>query len=230
MSQARLHVALASVLLVACDDGVIHAFEPKLSGLGGANEPAATAGAGGLGGTTAIDSMAGAGAAAPSSPLLIDDFEDGDTRAKEPLGWWYPINDETSAQGFGVEPAGGGAASVYALRTHGSGFQEWGAAVGVDLIGTATPLNALGYEGLCFKGRVESGTSTSIQVHLLRGADHYQQQLSLSPNWTRYCLPLAEFIGPSDAALTAEDFGALQFFLPPQSRFELWLDDVELTP
>lgn len=199
-----------------------------------------------MGGTTIIDSMAGAAGADPSSSLLIDDFEDGDSLAKQPLGVWYPTNDGTAPQGqqqgLGIEPAGSDATSVYALRTHGSGYHLWGAAVGVDLIqrsftgsaaGTAMPLNALGYANLCFRARVEAGATDSIQVHLLRGtdreSDHYTKQLSVSERWDRYCLPLVEFIGPNDVALTPDSLTALQFFFPPQLLFEFWLDDVELT-
>jgi hypothetical protein len=133
-------------------------------------------------------------------------------------------------QGFGIEPAGTGATSVYALRTHGSGFQQWGAAVGLDLKDGLTPLNALDYETLCFSARIESGSSSSIQVHLLRGEQHYSVQLSLTESWTRYCFPLVDFLGPNASALAPDELTALQFFLLPQSQFVLWLDDLDLVP
>jgi len=261
----RRSLVLIGCLLLACDDGVLRAFEPRTTWHGGTTDPtpiaqAGTAGVGGTsggttnattagtanaatggttnattGGTTSataggIDSMGGAGATEASSPLLIDDFEDGDTHAEPPLGWWYPINDKTAAQGLGIEPAGADATSVYALRTHGSGFQQWGAAVGLDLKNGLTPLNALNYETLCFTARVESGANTSIQVHLLRGEQHYSTQLALSESWNHYCLAVADFLGPNGAVLVPDELTALQFFFPPQSRFALWLDDLELVP
>jgi hypothetical protein len=232
MSRARWYVALAGCLLGACDDGVLRAFEPRGPALaGGGSEAGSSAEAGGGGGgTTPILPVAGAGNAPPSSPLLIDDFEDGDLRAKEPIGWWYPVNDRTATQGFGIEPTSGGTASVYALRTHGSGFQAWGAAVGVNLVGDTVPLNALGYEQLCFAARVEADTGNLIEVHLLRDEVHYRQMVSLSETWTRYCSRLVDFISVDGAALVPSELTALQFFFPPGPPFVLWLDDVSVVP
>jgi len=234
MSRARSFVAFAACLLCACDDGVLRAFEPHaagLAGIGGLGGTASSAaGGGGRGGMPALNSAGGAGLAPPTSPLLIDDFEDGDMRAKSPFGWWYPVNDSTGTQGTGIEPVVGGA-SVYSLRTHGSGFTEWGAAVGVDLVGESRPLNALGYARLCFVARVEAGSSSSIQVHLLRDPGvHYQREVSLSEAWSRYCLPLTDFIGEDQDVLMLDELIALQFFFAPKDSFELWLDDVELEP
>ena len=234
MSRARSFVAFAACLLGACDDGVLRAFEPHaagLAGIGGLGGTASSAeGGGGRGGMPALNSAGGAGRAPPTAPLLIDDFEDGDMRAKSPLGWWYPVNDSTGTQGTGIEPVVGGA-SVYSLRTHGSGFTEWGAAVGVDLAGESTPLNALGYARLCFVARVETGSSSSIQVHFLRDPGvHYQREVSLSEAWSRYCLPLTDFIGVDQDVLMPDELIALQFFFSPKDSFELWLDDVGLEP
>jgi hypothetical protein len=238
VSRARSFVAFAACLLGACDDGVLRAFEPHpaapgglagFGGLGGSSSSAA--GDGGRGGMAAVNPAAGAGLAPPTSPLLIDDFEDGDMRAQQPLGWWYPVNDSTSSQGIGIEPVGGSSASVYALRTHGSGFTSWGAAVGVDLVGDALSFNALGYERLCFVARVEAGTSSSIQVHFLRDPGvHYLREMSLTEVWTRYCVPLVDFIGTDQDVLVPDDLIALQFFFAPQAPFELWLDDIALEP
>ena len=235
MKRARCWVVvLAGCLLGACDDGVLRAFEPRdTAGLGGGGEapdPNAEAG-GGRGGTTSVLPLAGTGNALPTSPLLIDDFEDGDSRAKEPLGWWYPINDKTSAQGFGIEPVSGGTASVYALRTHGSGFRGWGAAVGVSLLAESTPLNPMGYGDVCFLARVEADIGAPIQVHLLSAEEeHYIQEVTLSEAWTRHCLPLVDFIGPSGAPLVPNALIALQLFFPTGSQFAVWLDDVSLVP
>ena len=233
MSRAPWRVALIACLFVGCDDGTLRAFEAFVPAHGGAAGTGSNAEAGGgSGGATPGEPVAGAGGSGVSSPLLIDDFEDGDARAKEPLGWWYPINDETGTQGFGIEPVSRGTASVYALQTHGSGFRDWGAAVGVNLVGDATVLSAVGYESLCFSARIDAGTSTSIQAHLLRqGAEsHFSQEVSLSESWSRYCLPLADFVQPDGTPLVPSDIIALQFFFPPQSPFALWLDDVELQP
>jgi hypothetical protein len=228
MSRALWLAIFAGYLLTACDDGSLRAFEPKTSALGGSTGGGVEAeGGGGRGGAASGGS---AGAERPTAPLLIDDFEDGDTRAKIPLGWWYPVNDGTSAQGFGIEPASRGTASLYALRTHGTGFREWGSAVGVDLVGEATPLDLLSYRELCFFARIDAGSSTFMQVHLLRGGEHYTRDVSLSETWTRYCLPLADFMTQAQTALIPNEIGALQFFFAPTEPFLVWLDDVEVVP
>ncbi len=205
MSLSRWWLALAGPLLAACDDGLLHAFEPSAS------------------------ATSGAGPNAPTSPLVIDDFEDGDPRANEPLGWWYPINDGGGTQGFGIEPVSGRGGSVYALRTHSSGFEDW-AAVGVNLVGDAAPLDASSYAELCLVARVEPGSSSAIEVHLLRGGRHYLEQLSLTEAWARRCVSLRGFIGPQEAALEPTDLIALQFFFTPGAPFAFWLDDVQLVP
>jgi hypothetical protein len=175
--------------------------------------------------------VAGTGNVLPTSPLLIDDFEDGDSRAKEPLGWWYPINDKTSTQGFGIEPVSGGTPSVYALRTHGSGFRLWGAAVGVSLVAESQPLNPMGYEEVCFLARVEADIGAPVDVHLLSVEEvHYIQGVTLSEAWTPHCLPLVDFIGPNGAPREPSALIALQLFFPTGSQFALWLDDVSLVP
>jgi hypothetical protein len=216
--------ALAGCLLSACDDGTLRAFEPQALGISGGSS------VGGSRATPSAGSAAGGAPVKPTSPLLIDDFEDGDTIAQKPLGWWYPVNDGTGTQGFGIEPVSRGTASVYALRTHGSGFDDWGAAVGVDLTGESPSLNALGYRQVCFVARVEAGSSSLLQVHFLQGGLHYIQELSFSEAWTRYCRPISEFVTPAQKALAPSELLALQVFFPPGSPFEFWLDDVELVP
>jgi hypothetical protein len=204
MSLARWALAVFGYLLTACDDGVLRAFEPAGAGEGG--RPAFV-----------------------TTPLFIDDFEDGDPRAKLPLGWWYPVNDETSAQGIAIEPIVGGT-SVYALRTHGRDFLDWGAALGVNLVGDAAPVKARLEEKLCFAARVEPSAATSTQVHFLDNSDrHYIREQSLTETWARYCLPLSEFVG-EDSAFVPDEIIALQFFFAPRTQFAFWLDDVEIAP
>lgn len=228
MNRALGFGTLACCLLTACDDGSLRAFEPTPLVLGGGAGRSSAGEAGGGRGGTASGAAAGTGAEEPPSPLLIDDFEDGDIRAKEPLGWWYPVNDETGTQGFGIEPVSRGGASVYALRTHGSGFTDWGSALGLDLVGEASPLDLRSYDELCFWGRVETGSSTLIQVHLLRAGQHYTRDVSLSDSWSRYCLPLTDFLSSTREVLTPNELIALQFFFAPTDPFLFWVDDVEI--
>ena len=146
-----------------------------------------------------------------------------------PLGWWYPVNDGKGTQGFGIEPVSRGSTSVYALRTHGSGFQDWGSAVGVDLQGNAAPLDLRSGRELCFVARVDAGSSTLLQVHLLR-PEHYTRDVTLSEAWTRYCLTLTDFRSLNQDPLVPAQLIALQYFFPPNEPFAFWLDDVEVVP
>ena len=199
MSRRAGALLLSAGLLSACNDGVIHAFEPQ---------------------------AAGAGPIDTTLPGVVDDFEDGDTRANAPLGWWYPINDGTSTQGFGIEPLSGDTGSVYALRTHGSGFRDWGAAVGVNLIGDSIPLSAAAYTELCFVARVDAGSTPLVAVHLIRDDNHYTQEISLSDAWSNHCLRLTGFIRADDGPLVPSELVALQFFFAPETAFAFWLDEV----
>jgi hypothetical protein len=182
-------------------------------------------GGGGGGGGMANNEQAGAAGDGAISPLLVDDFEDGDLGANKPFGAWYPINDGKGTQGFGIEPdSSRGSASVYALRTHGSGFSDWGSAVGLYMAG----VDLLSYDNLCFQARVEAGSSTTISVQLLSGDEHYAREVSLSQTWTQYCLPLVDFISTTtNEALVPSGIDTLLFFFRPVDPFLFWLDDVE---
>lgn len=201
----RAWALTAAACLLGCGDEVLRAFEPTAAGSGGSQTFLPT-------------------------PLFIDDFEDGDTRAEAPLGWWYPVNDRTSAQGFAIEPRGSGDGNVYALRSYGTGFTEWGAAVGVNLVSDAGPVRLRAEDQLCFAGRVEPGAATSVAVHFLDGADrHYIREQPLTETWARYCSPLVDFARTDEPFLPSEVI-ALQFFFPARASFVLWLDDVEIPP
>ena len=246
MNRALCFGALAACLLAACDDGSLQAFKPRplgvvggsagrgAEGVGGGSagrgaEGGDSGGGGGGGGGMANNEQAGAAGDGAISPLLLDDFEDGDTLANKPLGFWYPLNDGNGGtQGFGIEPDSSGSTSIYALRTHGSGFRDWGSAVGLDLVGDARSLDLLSYDKLCFHARVEAGSSTLISVQLVSGQEHYAREVLLSQTWTQYCLPLVDFISTTtDEALVPSGINTLLFFFRPVDPFLFWLDDVE---
>jgi hypothetical protein len=247
MTRAPWRLALSSCLLLACDDGVLRAFEPSApvggggaagSGAeagGGAGAEAAVSGSGaqvggGGAGGTEPNPVAGGGQN-PTLPLLIDDFEDVDSRAEEPLGWWYVFNDKTSmTQGWAIQPLNRGTDNAYVLWTWGEEFQGWGAGVGVDVTANGVPLDLRGYEQLCFQARVEAPGSTPIEVHLLRETPHYIAQVSLSDTWSRYCVRFVELLGPGGEPLVPEGLTALQFFFLPNVPFQFWLDDIEVVP
>src|SRR5688572_484629 len=88
---------------------------------------------------------------------LIDDLEDGDGAIHEVggrIGSWYTFNDETMTGTQTPVPdtdflaaEGGAGGSLYAARTTGSGFTEWGAGMGLDVNNPGDPQGGPGTEG-----------------------------------------------------------------------------------
>src|SRR5690606_5453287 len=152
-------------LLLACGEGKLTAFTSEAA-LGGA-----PAGAGPDGG---IDTE---GSSVPQvfTTLLIDDFEDGDTRVTpESESWWYIFNDSTGQQEFLIDDVSEQRPnSVYAAHTFGEAFTAWGAGLGVDLAGIqdarnpSVPFDASQFAGISFWARVAENSVKKTRVDLL---------------------------------------------------------------
>jgi hypothetical protein len=129
-------VALSLALWGACSRVDVTVFEDPadvrangggapLGGLGGASGPIPGDGLGGFGGEVDV---------------LVDDFEDGDTKAIDPAQWWYGVNDGTGTQTISViasaeleaPPLANGS---FVLQVTSAGFSGWGAAFGLDVAG-----------------------------------------------------------------------------------------------
>ncbi|WP_437961232.1 hypothetical protein WME76_17420 [Sorangium sp. So ce119] len=148
-------------------------------GAGGAGAGAGGAGGGGAGGGCVVEMPAGE---PPTSPLLIDDMEDGDNtiipvedEVNPRRGYWYVANDANGLQ----NPAAGDfymselelprGDSTWAVNVDADeGFTSWGALFGVrlntDEAGTEGLYDASGFRGISFWAYAESGSYARMIV------------------------------------------------------------------
>jgi len=188
---------------------------------------------------------------------LIDDFEDGDANLLalgDRVGSWFVSND---GSGFQSPPAGtafpthdglltaGAANGLYSMRTFGSGFTGWGAALGVPLNapdGLALAYRAIGYRGVRFTYRstgpvrfVVTSQGTQPPPAGTCSANCFDDYgIDLAPSPTTYTtvtlswLDLAQQGWGTPIPLVYNEVLALIWMLRP-GPFDLTIDDVELT-
>lgn len=170
------------------------------------------------------------GRPAPTSPLLIDDFEDQNTQCAASDGYWYQTSDGTGVQAFAVEAdarAGGG----YALHASGAGFTTWGSVLGVNLAGTKSYFDVTGYRALSFWARAAPSSTRTLTVSLLETNLHYQTEIELGEEWREYVFPFRSASVPENAPpFDPAVLSAIQFFVLTAEAFDFWLDDLTFTP
>jgi hypothetical protein len=196
---------------------------------------------------------------------LIDDLEDGDGAIHEingRIGSWYTFNDETPngtqmplPNSDFLATEGGAGGSLYAARTAGSGFTEWGAGMGLDVNNPGDPMggpgikgkfDASGYTGVSFKAKGNTsvravvvtaavvpmeagGECTPSTVEGMMCDDAHGRPIALSDEWKEYDLPFAQ--------LTQEGWGkpaefdptkvtGVMFIVGANVDFEVVVDDV----
>ncbi len=239
MTRQFLLSAVLVVAAAACSDGELEVFVAREATTAG------TAGTGASipdpilpppnGGTGAVPGEGG-GAGTPSAtePLLIDDFEDGNTQCLATSGYWYLVNDGTGWQEqitFGVAPERSPA--TRALHLRGGGFTQWGMALGLDLAGSSPVFDASAYSELRFHARAEPGSTTDIEVHILESGLHFSAKVALTSGWSEFVLPLGSMPsteGDPSRSLDRAAISAIQFFVLSNASFDYWLDDVMLAP
>ena len=196
---------------------------------------------------------------------LIDDLEDGDS--KLPMlagreGAWYVSNDATAGgkqmpvpsmnmPPFPERPGAprNGAMSMFAMHTSGSGFESWGANMGLTLLqppfGTACPYDVSRHTGVRFFIRSDIMASTvrfaipTQETHApaqggtcpQRCGDHYGVSISPVPvTWTQMEVKFAD--------MKQQNFGIATMFYPAHVLnvefavthsvdFNFWVDQVE---
>lgn len=239
LAHAAVRIACYAGLLLACD-GELPLFlrAPAGAGAGTAAGGAATLGGANQGATSSSgglsasgggnENTAGAGGG-PTGSLLIDDLEDGDSRA-EGFGWWYPTNDRTSSQGWGFEPVSDRENSKLAVRTHGSGFTSWGAILGVTLRESGS-LDVSQYGTLRFWARAQPGAVPEMWAQVVDVAGGpFSAHVTLSEVWTEYRIALAAFSSQTGAQLDPTQLLAVQFLFSPNQPFDVWFDDLAFGP
>jgi hypothetical protein len=187
------------------------------------------------------------------SPLLLDDFEDGNlelNRASNLHGAWYVNNDETGqqaptpgAEAEGLIVSGGSPESpASALHTSGSGFERWGAFAAAHLNasrGQACTYDLSSYAGLhlSLKGegslRVNLGTTSTTPI--VDGGScsgdacsDYGKSLELGPEWHSVDIAFAELEQPAWATPAKLNLAeTLRISLwTERADFDFWVDDL----
>lgn len=217
--QLRL-VAVACMLVTACFDGELENFTLENGGSGGLAPDSSSSDAG----TSATSSGMGG---APQD-LLVDDFEDGDTRANDDFGWWYATNDTTGDQDFRIAEVFGRPAGMRAANSSGSGFHVWGALVGLDLTAGEGAYDASAFGELRFWARAAPTSVTALSARLLMGDLQFEKAIELSSEWQEYVLEFQALsaVDGSDRIIDSSRLTALQFFVFSDQSFEFWIDDV----
>jgi hypothetical protein len=190
-----------------------------------------------------------------ASPLLVDDFEDGDllldTNA-DLRGLWYVNNDGTGEQapapgaeadGTFIAAPGSPQSPAFALHTSGAGFEQWGAFAGTRLNASQSQpctYDLSQYDGLHFyakgKGRVRVNIGTADTTPIVDGGNcagsvcsDYGVSVALSSDWSGVEARFDTLTQPSWA--TPEEFapasGLRVSFWSESEDFDFWIDDVQ---
>ncbi len=214
--------------------------------------------------TNATDCSALMGIPAGDDPAVIDDLEDGDEGISENgsrVGAWYSFNDATAggmqepSDAVDFKPSMDSACGMYAARTHGKGFKEWGAGIGLDL---NAPTPAMGqpelrlkydasqYTGIAFeaKGNVsirmqiaeiatlpmmEGGSCVPGTMDGMMCEDGFGKVVALSAGWKTYQLPFAELKQEGwgwPVTFDAKTLTGLQFSCLQNLDFDFSIDNV----
>lgn len=209
---------------IGCTDGVMQVWTQR-----GSYAPAVTspeqsgeADTGVTVGETSVEQ-----AVSTAAWLLVDDFEDGDTRAASGLGWWYTQSDTTGEQTLRIETAGDAERGAFSAHYSGFGFQVWGAMLGLDFTPDEGHLDARDHEVLHFRARVGGGSITQVSARLLDPEGQHSRELELTTEWREFELPFAELVAVDggEQPLDASRLTQFHLFIFSADYFDLWLDD-----
>ena len=218
--------------------------------VGGRGGTASTGGAGGTAATTSCPGLA-------LNEELIDDMNDGDRfipQVNGRAGAWKDSNDGTPGSTMFPNPAGpftmtntGDVCRKYAVYTYGGPFVDTGATVGFGIGG---PYDASKYDGISFWAKIDSGSyglrvafpdkDTSPDGGLCQGSvagnqcyDHYGYRITnLTTSWTKYTVYFNSLSqdgwGRSGGGFDRATIFEVQFQIPKNGTFGVWIDDVAL--
>lgn len=206
------------------------------------------------GGTAPASGTAGGEAPAPTFP--IDDFEDGDNQVLLLAGrdgYWFTSNDGSSPGKQTPDPRAPAnpellvpphGASTRAMHTTGSGFNIWGALVGLNFHADGTgalPYNVGAYQGLIFSAKLgRNGALSKARLALtnsdtLYGCtvcdDHFGTTVTVGNEFQAIRVPFADlkqagFGKPLLTTFDATRVYALQLSWTKGQVFDLWIDDI----
>ncbi|HET9930585.1 MAG TPA: glycoside hydrolase family 9 protein [Polyangiaceae bacterium] len=179
---------------------------------------------------------------------IIDDLEDGDTRAtakRGRSGAWFSYDDGSAGTRTQAEiKSAGRAGSKNAICISGQGFTGWGGGMGVSLAGEGSSrmlYDASPYTGVSFWAR-GSGMFRAMLVDKYSDPaaslctscyDHFQAPFTPGSEWKQYTFSWKDLkqlgFGEMKPNVCAAGLYALQFQWSGSQPFELCLDDVAFT-
>ena len=177
---------------------------------------------------------------------LIDDFEDGDEWL--PVvdgrdGHWYLVHDGTGQlqQSAPPKPESGAPLGGQAMHVQGSGFTEWGAALGVDLRNQGALYDPRpSYSGLRFwaagRGRIRvifaqadldpAHPCGTCDARSTQCGAFYSQEVELVAAGVTHDISFDQFEGQGGPLPFSTELISIKFEAPPPDSIDFWLDDV----
>ena len=218
--------------------------------VGGRGGTLATGGMGGTVGGTTCPGLA-------PNEEMIDDMNDGDRyipQVNGRAGAWKDEGDATSSSTMFPDPAGlftmtntGDACRKYAAYVYGGPFVDGNP---MFRFGIGGPYDASKYDGISFWAKIDSGSSSGLRVAfpdkdtqpdggLCQASvpgnscwDHYGKKIDITTAWTRYQVSFNELTqigwGRAGAGFDRSTIYEVQFQLPSNAKFGVWIDDVAL--
>jgi hypothetical protein len=220
--------------------------------VGGRGGTASTGGAGGTAGTTTCPGLA------PNEEMIDDmnDGDRFIPQVNGRAGAWKDEGDATSSSTMFPDPAGlftmtntGDPCRKYAAYVYGGPFVDGNP---VFYFGIGGPYDASKYDGISFWAKIDSGSSSGLRVAfpdkdtqpdggLCQGSvpgnqcwDHYGYRIltGLTTQWTKYTVSFNSLTqngwGRAGAGFDRSTIYEVQFQLPSNAKFGVWIDDVAL--
>lgn len=241
------------------------------SGSGGSAGIGGVSGSAGKGGAASVAGSAGMPAAGASTGPVgdqIDDFEDQDQfilRLSMRNGPWYVVADATTTGTLGPTMTIGplatadlraGSTGTAALHLTASGFADWGAGVGADMVNQMakkTPYDVSAYRAVRFYAKIASGATSTVKLlfpniysdadggkcsdldSTKRCGDHFAKSVSgLKTTWDVYEVKFSDLtqqgFGLPQTSFDPKVVYSVQFTLANKLPIDLWIDDVTFVP
>jgi hypothetical protein len=208
-----------------------------------------TTGGTGTGGTgTTGTGKCGMTTAGTGTPLLIDDFEDGnaDIMAVDGrMGGWFLSTDGTAtatstpAKGA-VLPVDGGKTGK-GLHLTGMGFSSWGVSLGAAVANNLTGCYDAGkMTGITVDLKGTGSVFVTVLTAAVRDAaegmrNHYKKQVTLTADWTTVTVAFSELTQPGGwgtivpfeaSKIYGIDISPVQATAPATTDYDYWIDNL----
>ena len=184
---------------------------------------------------------------------VIDDFEDANLAILNDAGrsgTWVRFGDGYGEDALTVTSISGQRrSSQYALHHSGSGFDNWGSGLLVDLdnsggqVASKQPYDLSGFSGITFWARAETPIMLTVTLpdantdsagnRCTTCDHHWYARVTIDSEWRRYTVELNELVLEAGSVPAPESFDvsnvfSVQFKVAAGIEFDFMLDDVAL--